>query len=194
MVTKGHDVPGVTLVGVLLADLSLNLPDFRSAERTFQLLVQVAGRAGRGQEPGRVIIQTYVPEHYSVRCAAQHDFKRFAMQELRYRNRLKYPPFSRLINLRIEGKEGEKVQTYAERLARALLAQSEGPTEDPTILGPAPAALERIKGRTRWQILIKGEDRRVLHALVRKAQETLEIHRRGHEVRVIVDVDPYNML
>ena len=194
MVTKGHDVPGVTLVGVLLADLSLNLPDFRAAERTFQLLAQVAGRAGRGPEPGRVIIQTYAPQHYSVRCAARHDFARFAAYELRYRKRLGYPPFTRVVNIRFEGKEAEKVKTCAEQLARRLLADTQGAEGTPVILGPAPAPIERLKGRVRWQMLLKGKDRRTLHALVRRAQEEMLPHGQSQGVRIVVDVDPYNML
>jgi len=195
MVAKGHDVPGVTLVGVLRADSSLNFPDFRAAERTFQLLTQVAGRAGRGQEKGRVIVQTYVPQHYSVRFATQQDFTRFATHELRYRKRLGYPPFTRIVNIRCEGKDGEKVRAYAERLAEHLAVQAqEILTGAPVILGPAPAPLERLKGRERWQVLVKGEDRRSLHALVKKTYEEMLTRNRVAGVRVIVDVDPYDML
>jgi primosomal protein N' (replication factor Y) len=194
MAAKGHDVPGVTLVGVLLADVSLNLPDFRAAERTFQLLTQVAGRAGRGQEPGRVIVQTYMPEHYSIRFAARHDFDRFAAHELRYRKRLGYPPFARMVNIRIEGKGGEKVQAYAEGVAHYLLANVQGEGEPPVVLGPAPAPIERVKDRERWQILLKGKDRRTLLTLVRRAQEALFAQRQERELRVIIDVDPYSML
>lgn len=194
MVTKGHDVPGVTLVGVLLADVALNLPDFRAAERTFQLLTQVAGRAGRGDELGKVIIQTYSPQHYSVRCATQHDFRRFATLELRYRKNLGYPPFSRIVNVRFEGTEGERVRGTAEQFVERLTAQMPREGKLPTILGPAPAPIERIKGRERWQVLLKGEDRQLLHDLVRKAQEDLARQGRSSHVRIIVDVDPYNML
>jgi primosomal protein N' (replication factor Y) len=194
MAAKGHDVPGVTLVGVLLADVSLNLPDFRAAERTFQLLTQVAGRAGRGQEPGQVIVQTYMPEHYSIRFAARHDFDRFAAYELRYRKRLGYPPFAKMVSIRIEGKGGEKVQAYAESVAHYLLANVRGEGEPPVVLGPAPAPIERVKDRERWQVLVKGKDRRTLLTLVRKAQEALFAHRQERGVRVIIDVDPYSML
>jgi primosomal protein N' (replication factor Y) len=194
MVAKGHDVPNVTLVGVLLADVSLNLPDFRAAERTFQLLTQVAGRAGRGQDPGRVIIQTYAPEHYSIRCAARHDFARFAAYELRYRKSLGYPPFARMVNLRFEGKDGAKVQARAEQTAQFLLDSLQGGHEQAIVLGPAPAAIERVKDRERWQVLIKSKDRRALHLLVRKAQEALFSRRSDQSVRVVVDVDPYSML
>lgn len=195
MVTKGHDVPGVTLVGVLLADVALNLPDFRAAERTFQLLTQVAGRAGRGEDPGRVIIQTYSPQHYSIRCAVQHDFLRFATLELRYRKKLGYPPFARMVNVRFEGADGERVRTAAEHfVARLSAAKTSTNSKGPTILGPAPAPIERIKGRERWQVLIKGEDRPFLHDLVAKVQEQLPGRGGSSQLRIVVDVDPYNML
>ena len=195
MVAKGHDVPDVTLVGVLLADVSLNLPDFRAAERTFQLLTQVAGRAGRGSRSGRVIVQTYAPEHYSIRCAARHDFARFAAYELRYRKRLGYPPFTRMVNVRCEGTDGEKVQACAESIAHYLLTHTQGEEDGQSVvLGPAPAPIERIRGRERWQVLIKGKDRRTLLALVKKAQTELLSQPQTQGVRVIVDVDPYSML
>jgi primosomal protein N' (replication factor Y) len=194
MVAKGHDVPNVTLVGVLLADLSLNLPDFRAAERTFQLLTQVAGRAGRRQEQGRVIIQTYVPQHYSIRLSASHDFPRFAARELRYRKRFGYPPFTRMINIRIEGKDEEKVQAVAEGLAQRLRADFQDEGQAPTILGPAPAPIERVKARTRWQLLLKAEDRPALHALIKNAQHDLLVAHRLPGIRTLIDVDPCNML
>lgn len=194
MVTKGHDVPGVTLVGVLLADVALHLPDFRATERTFQLLTQVAGRAGRGEAPGRVIIQTYSPQHYSIRCAAQHNFSRFATLELRYRKKLGYPPFTRMINVRFEGKDGVRVRESAERFTRLLAASSLCQGKNVAILGPAPAPIERIKDRERWQVLLKGEDRLLLHEVVGKMQEEVLNRERSPHVRIVVDVDPYNML
>jgi primosomal protein N' (replication factor Y) len=195
MVTKGHDVPSVTLVGVLLADVALNLPDFRAAERTFQLLTQVAGRAGRGEEPGQVIIQTYSPQHYSIRCAAQHDFRRFATLELRYRKNLGYPPYTRMVNVRFEGKESERVQKAAEQFVAQLASRTARSGKGPMVLGPAPAPIERIKGRERWQVLLKGYDRALLHEVVRAMQEDAVVQgRRSPQLRIIVDVDPYNML
>ncbi|MCS6927109.1 MAG: primosomal protein N' [Candidatus Binatia bacterium] len=194
MITKGHDVPQVTLVGIILADLSLHLPDFRAAERTFQLLTQVAGRAGRGQERGRVIIQTYVPQHYSIRCAARHDFARFASQELRHRRQFGYPPFTRLVNIRIEGREEDKVQEVAEWLVGQLQTFSCEATKAPVILGPAPAPIERMKNRTRWQVLLKDQDRMALHAVIRHCQHELLARQRTHGVRTLIDVDPYSML
>ena len=197
MVAKGHDVPGVTLVGVLRADSSLHFPDFRAAERTFQVLTQVAGRAGRGDDPGRVLLQTYLPDHYSVRCAARQDFVRFAAYELRYRKRLGYPPHARMVNVRCEGKDGEEVREalnrFAESFQAALQRLPQG-TALPSLLGPAPAPLERVNGRERWQLLVKGEDRRILHTLVRSTYEELRMHQRSSKVRIIIDVDPYDML
>lgn len=194
MVTKGHDVPNVTLVGVLLADVALNLPDFRATERTFQLLTQVAGRAGRGEEPGRVIIQTYSPQHYSIRCAAQHDFSRFASLELRYRKKLGYPPFARMVNVRFEGKDGGRVRESAEQFAQLVAAKAPRNSKGISILGPAPAPIERIKGRERWQVLLKGEDRLLLHSIVGQIQDEFLDRERSPHVRIVVDVDPYNML
>ena len=127
MITKGFDLPGVTLVGVVLADLGLNLPDFRAAERTFQLLTQVAGRAGRGERMGRVLIQTYAPHHYSIRAARDQDYDRFIRRELRLRQELGWPPYSRMALVRIEGAEAAAVAAMAERAAKALRGLSRGP-------------------------------------------------------------------
>lgn len=200
MVAKGHDVPGVTLVGVILADVTLNRPDFRAAERTFQLLTQVAGRAGRGEDIGKVIIQTYAPRHYSIRCAAQHDFTRFAAQELRYRKRLGYPPFTRMINMRFEGRDGQQVEAsatlFAQQLERILQSAefASGGPSSPEILGPAPALIERIKGRERWQLLVKGPNRPMLHSLVKKARDAFDQANPSRGVRTIIDVDPYSVV
>ena len=197
MVAKGHDVPGVTLVGVLRADSSLHFPDFRAAERTFQILTQVAGRAGRGDDAGRVLLQTYLPEHYSVRCAARQDFARFAAYELRYRKRLGYPPYTRMVNIRCEGQDGVQVRRVLERFAeyfQANLQKLPPGSHSPSLLGPAPAPLERVNGRERWQLLVKGEDRRTLHALVKTTYDELRTHQRLSSVRLVVDVDPYDML
>ncbi len=200
MVAKGHDVPGVTLVGVILADVTLNRPDFRAAERTFQLLTQVAGRAGRGQDLGAVIIQTYAPRHYSIQCAARHDFAGFAAQEQRYRKQLGYPPFTRLINVRFEGRDGQQVEATAALFLQQVeqAQQSEEFTSAGAaglqILGPAPAPIERIKGRERWQLLVKGPDRPLLHALIGKARDAFEQAKPPRSVRTIIDVDPYSVV
>jgi primosomal protein N' (replication factor Y) len=191
MITKGHDVPGVTLVGVLLADLSLNLPDFRAAERTFQLITQVAGRAGRGERPGRVIVQTLQPNHFSLQHAAQHDYRAFAEQELAARRELGYPPFSRFVQIRCEGERLDATERIARTAAQHTRSQS---PRGVTLLGPTPAPLERLRRRYRWQLLLRGSSVASLHRTAAEARAAVQrdAHRAG--VRVLVDVDPYSML
>jgi primosomal protein N' (replication factor Y) (superfamily II helicase) len=191
MIAKGHDIPGVTLVVVLLADLSLNFPDFRAAEQTFQLLAQVAGRAGRGERAGRVIVETLQPMHYSLQAAARHDFAAFATQELAARQELDYPPFARLLLLRFEGERQIAVDDLAAQVARRLrdLAASAF-----TVLGPAPAPLERLRGRYRRQILLRGRNGSALRRAAREIIAAFYGSARKHSIRLIVDVDPYNML
>jgi len=191
MITKGHDFPGVTLVGVLLADLSLNFPDFRASERTFQLLTQVAGRAGRGARPGRVIIQTLQPEHFSLQCSAHHDYRRFAEQELAARRELGYPPFARLVQLRCEGESLEAT----ERVARALAAHVQRvAAKGVGLLGPTPAPIERLRRRYRWQLLLRSRDGAAARAAARDGRTALRRHAKAAGVRVLIDVDPYSML
>ncbi len=189
MITKGHDVHDVTLVGVLLADQSLNFPDFRASERTFQLITQVAGRAGRGDRRGRVIVQTLQPEHDSLACAQHHDFRRFATIELAARRELAYPPFSRLVKIRCEGESNQET----EQVARAAAAAVRG-TTGLDVLGPAPAPIERLRGRFRWQILLRGRDGALVRASARRARDAVRTQARKADVRVLVDVDPYSML
>jgi primosomal protein N' (replication factor Y) (superfamily II helicase) len=194
MITKGHDVSGVTLVGALLADMSLNLPDFRSAERTFQLLSQVAGRSGRGEDPGRVIIQTYGPEHYAIQPLITHDYKNFFAKEIEFRRALGFPPFGKLVNLRLDGPNRENVEAKAKALASKIRAiQSRNPKyrEHIEILGPAPSPIEKLRNRYRWQLLLKGNQIGPLIALANVARETFT---RVRNVRMHIDVDPYNML
>ena len=197
MITKGHDLPRVTLVGVLAADLSLNLPDFRASERTFQLLTQVAGRAGRGKLPGKVIIQTYNPQHYSVQMAKAQDFSAFYKKESQIREELGYPPYSRLVIFRLEGNVQAKMQKYVQAFSQMvghLLAQKKIFQDHLEILGPAPAPLAKIRGKSRWQVLLKGKKWNVLHdfaaAVLKKAEEELNVS----GVKLTVDVDPVNML
>jgi primosomal protein N' (replication factor Y) len=157
MVAKGHDFPNVTLVGVVSVDAGLAMPDFRSAERAFQLLTQVAGRAGRGDQPGRVLIQTYHPEHYALLHAGGQDYEGFYNREIRFRRAMSYPPFSTLINCLVQDKELTRAKAYASELARALAAAAAG--RDLRVLGPAPAPLARLKDKHRWQVLIKARSR-----------------------------------
>jgi primosomal protein N' (replication factor Y) len=191
MVSKGHDVPGVTLVAVVLADQSLNVPDFRAAERTFQLLVQVAGRAGRGSRPGRVIVQTLRPGHASLTAAATHDYRTFIAGELARRRALGYPPFARLVLVRLDGTDDATVERAAESLAATLRAHATRlGLGDGAVLGPAPPPIARVRGRHRWQILLRHADVRGLRALARAARAAAG-HGRG--IRLVVDVDPVSM-
>lgn len=186
MVTKGLDVANVTLVGVVSADTALQLPDFRAAEHTFQLLTQVAGRAGRHHLPGKVIIQTYSPEHYAIQAAAKHDYEEFYKQEISHREEVGYPPFSKLVSLLIAGLEAKKVEKVAEDLERFLMKRlSEG------VLGPAPATIPKLRGEWRYRILLKGKD---LKNIRRAVVETLGKIVIPSEIKVAVDVEPMNML
>jgi primosomal protein N' (replication factor Y) (superfamily II helicase) len=192
MVAKGHDFPGVTLVCVVSADTGLLLPDFRAAERTFQLLTQVAGRAGRGQEAGRVLVQTYNPEAEPVARAAAHDFVGFAERELAWRRALAYPPFSRLAAIHLEGKDAGQTAASARALARAVERSLPPPASGVRLLGPAPAPLSRLRGHTRWQLLLKAPQHRVLRPVLDAVEVALAALPRG--VRGVLDVDPGAML
>jgi primosomal protein N' (replication factor Y) len=188
MITKGLDFHNVTLVAVVLADLSLNMPDFRSAERTFQLLTQAAGRAGRGVRPGRVLIQTYAPHHYSIRAARDQDYARFIRREIELRRELMYPPFARMALVRIEGDDAEQVSLSARKIA-GVLDQVAKP-ESLRVLGPAPAPIERIKHRYRWQVLLKARERHELRA----ALAAVASYPAQDGIGVGIDIDPVNML
>ncbi|HEX4450508.1 MAG TPA: primosomal protein N' [Kofleriaceae bacterium] len=191
MVTKGHDFPGVTLVGVLCADTGLDLPDFRASERTFQLLAQVAGRAGRGERAGRVIVQTYRPGSSAVVAAAAHDYVRFFEAETASRAELGYPPHGRLIAVRIDGGDEHAVAGAARKLAdvgEAMVAA--GTVSAIELRGPVPAPLERLRNRTRWQIWLRGTDRAALRRVARAMAGT-DV---ATGVRVVLDVDPMSSL
>jgi len=157
MIAKGLDLPLVTLVGVVSADTALHLPDFRAGERTFQLLTQVAGRAGRSILGGRVIIQTYSPEHYAIQAAGRHDYAAFYSQEIAFRRQAGYPPFSRLIRMIYLHHDAARCQAEAERMARVLLDKMQRlGLSNVGLIGPAPAFLERLRGQYRWQIIVRG--------------------------------------
>ncbi len=189
MVAKGHDFPGVTLVGVVNADSALNFPDFRAAERTFSLLAQVAGRAGRGEQPGRVLIQTYDPGHYVLNCVAGHDYRSFYDEELNLREVLGYPPFGHLVNCLIAGNDEQRVMAAAEQLAQAWQDLANGiPVE---ILGPAPCPLSRLRGKWRRQILLKSTNRLALRHLLRHFDRLRKEVPAG--VSALIDVDPVDM-
>ncbi len=192
MVTKGHDFPGVTLVGVVLADHGMGLPDFRATERTFQLLAQVAGRAGRGGRPGRVLVQTFRPFDPAVERAKEHDYAGFFAAEVEARREADYPPFCRLGALRVDGADGAAVRrAVTEAAERARAAAAALPPEAAVALrGPSEAPLARLKGRVRWWLLVKAAHPRALRAVL--AAATAEPPPRG--LRVAVDIDPVSML
>ncbi len=159
MIAKGLDLPLVTLVGVVSADTSLNLPDFRAGERTFQLLSQVAGRAGRGILGGQVVIQTYSPEHYAIKAAAKHDYTLFYDREIAYRRQLHNPPFTRLASLVYSHTNDALCQREAERMKRLLIEERDSKgIADLSLIGPAPAFVHRLRGRFRWQLILRGSE------------------------------------
>jgi len=189
MVTKGHDFPGVTLVGVVLADVALALPDFRAAERTFQLLTQVAGRAGRGADAGRVIVQTWNPGSPAITCAIGHDYAAFVEAELASRRALGWPPFTRLLAVRVEGSE-EGAKACAAALADAARPALGG--QGVALLGPAPAALEKLRGKNRWHLLFRAAGPEPLRRVHRLLAPIARRPPGGAAVRF--DVDPYSMM
>lgn len=195
MIVKGHDFPNITLVGIICADTVLNFPDFRATERTFQLLTQAAGRAGRGDEPGRVIIQTYNPDHYSIQNAKDHDFLSFYQEEILHREELGYPPFSRLANLRISGNREAGTQEFAKRLGvvgSQIQKKRKIYRDHIDLLGPCSAPLARVKGRYRWQLLIKSDRSDRLHRFIDELIRRMEKEAVG--VHLEVDVDPFNLM
>jgi primosomal protein N' (replication factor Y) len=193
MVTKGHDVARVTLVGVITADSSLAFPDFRACERTFQLLAQVAGRAGRRDLPGRVIIQTYQPEHPVLRHAKHHDFEGFFADEIAARRELSYPPFGRLAALRFDSLDDARVREAAHEVDCFLRALPEVENGQVKVLGPAPSPIERVRSRYRMQTLVRSAERPPLRRVLLRLANWLDSNSPAN-VRVAIDVDPVQML
>jgi len=186
MVAKGHHFPRVTLTGVISADAMLGLPDFRAGERTFQLLTQVAGRAGRGEKPGKVIIQTYYPTHPAVVHAGSHDVESFMEEELVFRRAFAYPPAMRMALVRWESKTGQKARRAAELAVRAAQPIAPGVR----VRGPAPAPIERIRSQWRWQVLVSAPNRNLLRETLARIESTTT----PDGVRRIIDVDPLSTL
>jgi len=186
MIAKGLDFPQVTLVGVVSADVTLNLPDFRSSERTFNLLTQVAGRAGRGEDGGEVIVQTYAPHHYAILTAAKHDYEKFYEEEIIARKELLFPPFVNLIKITVRARNDELTLKTATVFAEAIRAAD----KDALVGGPAPAPISRMRGYFRYNIILKGHDKAAMCALLKKV---LGAFRKPHGVLIAVDVDPIAM-
>lgn len=186
MIAKGLDFPQVTLVGVVSADTSLNIPDFRASERTFNLLTQVAGRAGRGDDGGEVVVQTYAPGHYSILTSAKHDYEKFYQEEIVARKELLYPPFINLVKVTVRARKPEA----AEEAARELAEEIRKVSGEVLVGGPAQAPMARLRGYYRYNILLKHKDRGVMSGLLKKV---LAAFRRPHGVLVAVDVDPISM-
>jgi len=195
MIVKGHDFPNVTFVGVVSADTSLHFPDFRSSERTFQLLTQVAGRAGRGEFFGEVVIQTFNPDHYSILRAKDHDYIGFYQEEIQFRKALEYPPFSRFINFRLVGNSEKRTKGMAEeigRIGQSLLKKGYGKGIE--ILGPSMAPFAKMRGKFRWQMLAKGKSPQLLHQFAKEIASRMEAPLKGKGVNLDIDVDPISIL
>ncbi|WP_028579154.1 replication restart helicase PriA [Desulfogranum japonicum] len=191
MIAKGLHFPGITLVGVIWADSGLAMPDYKASERVFSLLSQVTGRAGRGDKPGSVIIQTHQPHHYAVTCAQAHDYTGLVDKELPIRSLLNFPPFGRLVNIKFSG-ENEKLVEKAARKVNVFFMKhfTGGQIEQ---LGPAPSPLAKVKDQYRWQLLLKSSDYRILHAMVDSLQEHQSSLKLGN-VKLSIDIDPENMM
>jgi len=197
MVTKGYDFPHVTLVGVIGADFSLDFPDFRAGERTFQILSQVSGRAGRGEDSGRVMIQTFYPEHYAVKAARDHDYATFFQKEIELREQLGYPPFSYLACLRLQGNQKMKTEEMARRAVEGMMQVVRSwpkRGKDVQVLGPVEAPLSKLKGKYRWQVFIKSKGPNLLHVFLKRLGGNFKRLLRGSGVSLTVDIDPYQML
>jgi primosomal protein N' (replication factor Y) (superfamily II helicase) len=191
MIAKGLDFPEVTLVGVINADTALHLPDFRAAERTFQLVTQVAGRTGRGPKGGRVLVQTFNPEHPAIQAAVHHDYVAFAAGELPMRQMLHYPPYSTMIRIVVRGPVEPVAAEFCDYITQRLRAALGTEKADARVLGPAPCPFARLKGRYRFHIQAQGSDGDTLRAAVAAATADLQP---PEDVQWIVDVDPVDML
>ena len=189
MIAKGHDIPNVTLVGVVSADIGLGMPDFRAAERTFQLLTQVAGRAGRGSAPGIVLIQTVNPDHYAIRMAAAQDYQAFYEKELNFRRLMSYPPFSAMANILVRGEKKEMAMRMASDLGLLLTP----PPEKLRIMGPAEAPVPRLKNEYRFQFLVKAASRKALNQTLQRVRR-FALERKWNATALVIDVDPLSLM
>jgi len=190
MIAKGHDIHGITLVGVVGCDHALSMPDFRAAERVFQLMTQVSGRAGRGELPGRVVVQTYYPDHYAVLAASRHDYAAFVERELKYRRWMHYPPFGVLANVLVQSAKLEEAVAWSAELGKWF--QRTAP-EGVRVLGPCTAPIARIKGVYRFHMILKAASRKALNSALRGMlahADAAQIPRRN----LIVDVDALRLM
>jgi len=194
MIAKGLDFAGVALVGIVSADISLNIPDFKSPERTYQLITQVAGRAGRREEQGLVIIQTYLPENYAVEAASGYDYEGFYRSELFFRKTLLYPPFSDVVQVTAYSTEEDKAKEGSERAKKELLGAPGLLTED-VLLGPRPAPIAKIGNDFRWHLYVKAETRkrRALESVLGDMKQRVNTDPAAG-YRIIVDINPYSLM
>ena len=190
MITKGLDFKGITLVGILSADMSLNIPDYRSGERTFQLITQVSGRAGRGDKEGKVIIQSYTPNHPSLKYVINNNYMGMFKEEIAVRKAMKYPPFGKILLIRGISKDEEKLKEFMKK-SKEILDNILDESLD--ILGPTPCIVSKIKDKNRWQILIKGK---IKDELCKKIKDALyEMNKSVYnEIRISIDINPNNLL
>jgi primosomal protein N' (replication factor Y) len=191
MIAKGLDFPNVTLVGVVNADTALHFPDFRASERTFQLVTQVAGRTGRGEKGGRVLVQTFSPEHPALVAALKHNFEAFARQELPARREHGYPPFASLVRLLFRGSDSRITELFADTVVERVRRVVEAEKLEVRVLGPAPAPLAKLRGKFRFHALLYGEQVAMLSHVVQRAREGTKA---PTGVQWVVDVDPLDLL
>jgi primosomal protein N' (replication factor Y) len=189
MIAKGHDIPNVTLVGVVNADIGLGLPDFRAAERTFQLLTQAAGRAGRGTTPGIVLVQTTNPDHYAIVRAAEQNYEKFYVKECEFRRLMHYPPFGALANVIVRGSTEEEALSRSAALGRLL----NPPPEGVTVLGPAPASVARLKTEFRYQVILKASSRKRLNEIISQVRSFAD-REKWAPTSLMLDIDPMSLL
>lgn len=191
MVVKGHHFPNVTLVGVIAADGSLNMDDYRANEKTFQILTQVAGRAGRENLPGKVIIQTYNPENFAIQCARKQNYDMFYETEIELRKQLKYPPFCDIILIEFSGLDENKIKVVSNKMYNSLKKDLEN--EQFKVFVPMPSPIDKIQNKYRWRIIIKGNMTEKANLILN--QELKEIYAKNlRDTRITIDVNPNNMM
>ncbi len=192
MVVKGHHFPNVTLVGVIAADSSLNIDDYRANERTFQILTQVAGRAGRENLPGNVIIQTYNPDQFSIECAKKQNYNEFYNIEINLRKQLKYPPFCDIIVIGMSGEKEEEVKKISQNLYKNITCKIKEKDMDLTVYSPRPAPIDKIKNKYRFRIILKGKFNDTTNECIEQSLQN--VYLTNSKVRIVVDVNPTSMM